>query len=300
MGSHSVVTTRALLSAHRGAAAQSGLRDNSWESLVAAVTLPVDYVEFDVHRTRDGEFVLHHLARVRDAEGRRLPIADHTYVELARAAGHDLVRFADALELLRANGKKAHIDFKFTSPWPLNLPPWTSYEAEAAEIALRVMGDPASFILTSLVDESVRLLRDWADLRSPGTLVGLSLGLGEWKHSPLQQVRIRISEVFPARRLARCRANLVVVQHRLADVRVLRWAGRHGIPVLVWTVDKPRKLRRFLADRRVWMVTSNHPARAQARALAAADPVGGLGPMAELAELADLAEPDGPSFGAIA
>ncbi|MEP9384764.1 glycerophosphodiester phosphodiesterase [Nocardioides sp. KR10-350] len=254
--------SRALLSAHRGAAAQLGLRDNSWESLEAAVALPVDYVEFDVHRTRDGEFVLHHLPSVRDAEGRRRAITELTYLEIAELTGQELVRFEDALALLRANGKLAHIDFKFSSPWPLNLPPWTSYEEEAAEIALRVMEDPTSFILTSLVDESVRLLRDWADVRSPGTLVGLSLGLGEWRLGLIRQVKLRASEVFPARRLERCRANLVVVQHRLADVRVLRWAARKKIPVLVWTVDEPRKLKRFMQDQRVWMVTSNHPARA--------------------------------------
>jgi glycerophosphoryl diester phosphodiesterase len=264
---------RALLSAHRGAAAQSGYRDNSWESLAAAVTLPVEYVEFDVHRTVDGEFVLHHLPRVRAADGQRYTIATSTYDELTAVAGAPLVRFADALALLRANGKSAHIDFKFASPWPLNQPPWTSYEVEAAEIALEIMGDPTAFILTSLVDDSVRLLRDWADGRSPGTLVGLALGLGEWRHGPIKQVKIRMSEVFPSRRVARCRANLVVVQHRLADVRVLRWAGRHGIPVLVWTVDKPRKLHRFLSDRRVWMVTSNHPGRAKILAAADAAPI---------------------------
>ncbi|MEX0428056.1 glycerophosphodiester phosphodiesterase [Nocardioides sp. DS6] len=253
---------RALLSAHRGAAAQLGLRDNSWESLEAAVALPVDYVEFDVHRTADGEFLLHHLSHLRDAEGRQRPIATHAAAELDALAGHRLVRYEEALGLLRAHGKKAHIDFKFASPWPLNLPPWVSYEEEAAEIALRVMTEPESFILTSLVDESVRLLRDWADLRAPGTLVGLSLGLGEWRLGLVQQVRLRASELFPARRLERCRANLVVVQHQLADLRVLRWAARKKLPVLVWTVDKPRKLRRFMDDQRVWMVTSNHPGRA--------------------------------------
>ena len=253
---------RALLSAHRGAAAQLGLRDNSWESLEAAVALPVDYVEFDVHRTADGEFVLHHLSHLRDEEGRKRIIARHTLAELSAIGGQPMVRYEDALHLLRAHGKKAHIDFKFASPWPLNLPPWVSFEEEAAEIALRVMVEPESFILTSLVDESVRLLRDWADLRAPGTLVGLSLGLGEWRLGLIGQIKLRASELFPARRLERCRANLVVVQHRLADVRVLRWAARKKLPVLVWTVDEPRKLRRFLDDGRVWMVTSNHPARA--------------------------------------
>ena len=35
-----------------------------------------------------------------------------------------------------------------------------------------------------------------------------------------------------------------------------------NIKVLVWTVDNPGRLRRFVYDKRVWMVTSNHPARA--------------------------------------
>jgi glycerophosphoryl diester phosphodiesterase len=258
----SIVTThRALLSAHRGAAGQLGLRDNSWEALEAAVALAVDYVEFDIHRTRDGRFVLHHVDHVRVGR-RKLYLRHLPAATLQALVGHDLVFYEDALRLLRSHGKKAHIDLKFASPLPLYADPEGAYELEAARIALEIMVEPSDFILTSLVDRSVRVLATWAAIESPGTLVGLSLGLGEWRLGLVPQLVLRHSEVFPARRLRRCGATLVVAQHRLASVRLLRWASRHGIPVLVWTVDRPRRLQRFLHDRRVWMVTSNHPSRA--------------------------------------
>jgi glycerophosphoryl diester phosphodiesterase len=257
--------TRALISAHRGAAGQLGLRDNSWESLEAAVRLPVDYIEFDVHRTADGRYVLHHLDHVR--RGRRKLYLRHLSARaVAELVGHPLVTYEDALTLLAAHGKKAHIDLKLVSPPDHYGRPGAAYELEAARTALRIMGSPEAFILTSLEDPSVAVLAKWAAVESPGTLVGLSLGrtifgLGWWG-----QVRLRHSELFPAGRLRRCGATLVVVQHRLASLRVLRWAGRQGLPVLVWTVDRPRKLRRYLTDRRVWMVTSNFPDRARGAA----------------------------------
>ena len=252
---------RALLSAHRGAAGQLGLRDNSWESLQAAVTLPVDYVEFDVHRTADGHYVLHHLDHVR--LGRRKLYLRHLSARaVAELLGHPLVSYQEALTLLAAHGKKAHIDLKLVSPPTLYGEPDAAFEIEAARTALRIMADPTAFILTSLEDRSVQVLAAWAAAESPGTLVGLALGrtifgLGWWG-----QVLLRRSELFPARRLRRCGATLVVVQHRLARLGVLRWAGRHSLPVLVWTVDRPRHLRRYLSDHRVWMVTSNFPDRA--------------------------------------
>lgn len=256
-----VSTHRALLSAHRGAAGQLGLRDNSWEALVAAVALAVDYVEFDVHRTSDGRFVLHHLDHVRVGR-RKLYLRHLPAASLQSLVGPDLVFYEDALRLLRRHGKKAHIDLKFGSPLPLYAAPEAAYELAAARLALEIMVEPSDFILTSLVDRSVRVLATWAAIESPGTLVGLTLGLGEWRLGLVPQIVLRHSELFPARRLRRCGATLVVAERRLASVRLLRWASRQGLPVLVWTVDRPRRLQHFLADHRVWMVTSNHPSRA--------------------------------------
>ena len=48
----------------------------------------------------------------------------------------------------------------------------------------------------------------------------------------------------------------------LAMLRLIRWTARIGVPLLVWTVDDPRLQRRLLRDDRVWMITTNWPARA--------------------------------------
>ncbi|MGJ9424119.1 VTT domain-containing protein [Aeromicrobium sp. CF3.5] len=238
---------RAMVSAHRGAARQSGSRDNSWESLVSAMQMPVEYVEFDLHRTADGEFVLHHGSRALGVDGRRRRISSSAYVELLEAGEGPLPRYRDGLELLSAHGKRAHIDLKFTDPTGGS----AADEIRAAEIALAVMGESSAFLITTLADASVRALRDWAEARSPGTLVGLSLGLHRWP-----------SALFPGRRLRRCGANAVAVDHRVGCFRLLTWAHRQNMPVLVWTVDEGRPLRRLLTDPRVWMVVTNHPGRA--------------------------------------
>jgi glycerophosphoryl diester phosphodiesterase len=252
---------RALLSAHRAAAAETGVRDNTREALEASVRMPVEFVEFDVHRTSDGQFVLTHDREV-TVLGIRHAVENLSAAVIEKAVGHTLVRYEDALRLLVAHDKKAHIDFKFVSPAQMYMRPETTFEVQAAATALSLMGSPESFILTTMEDISVDVLTAWTERHSPGTLVGLSLGRDVFHRNPFKAIRLRLSEVFPGRRFERCRANLVVVNWRLADLRVLRWASKQGLPVLVWTVDGHAPLAKYLNDHRVWMVTTNHPSRA--------------------------------------
>jgi glycerophosphoryl diester phosphodiesterase len=57
---------------------------------------------------------------------------------------------------------------------------------------------------------------------------------------------------------------VLVAHHLLARVRLLRWAHRREVRVLVWTVDSPRVVAAALRDPRVWMVTTNRPEAALA------------------------------------
>ncbi|MGJ9413729.1 VTT domain-containing protein [Aeromicrobium sp. CF4.19] len=237
---------RAMLSAHRGAAQQSGSRDNSWESLRAAVRMPVEYVELDLHRTADGEFVLHHGGRVLGLDGRHRRIRATTYADLLATGTYPLPRYRDALALLRAHGKRAHIDLKLVDSGGRE-----ADEITAAEIALDAMEDSSAFLITTLADRSVRVLRAWAERRSPGTLVGLSLGPHRW-----------LTALFPGGRLDRCGATLVAADHRIGGTRLLAWARRRNVPVMLWSVDDVPTLRRLLDDPWVWMVVTNHPGRA--------------------------------------
>lgn len=256
---HPISLPRVLISAHRGGCGRRREVENTLTAFEAAIAAGSDYVEFDIQRTADGEYLLTHDDLIR-FRGRSVRIADLSAATVDAVLGRR-VRYVEALALLARHGRKAHLDFKFASVPSTHADPDQSWEVEATQIALAHL--PASdFIVTTTEDASVRLLRDWADREDIHLIVGLSIGrhrltgMAWW-----QQVRWRVEELFPGRRVLASRANLLVAQRHLARARLLRWAHANNLPVLVWTVDNPAELRRLLADHRVWMVTSNFPER---------------------------------------
>jgi glycerophosphoryl diester phosphodiesterase len=72
--------------------------------------------------------------------------------------------------------------------------------------------------------------------------------------------KVRASELWPGVRYRHSRANVVVAHHWLARLRVRRFARRHGLPLLVWTVDTKRSLAYWMRPGRAWLVTTNEPA----------------------------------------
>ncbi len=252
-------TRRVLLSAHRGGVGRSRDVENTLAAFEAAVQMPIEYIEFDLQRTADGVFLLNHDDRVLVGGATRL-IAELTAAEVDAACG-PRVRYEAVLSLLAQAGRKAHLDLKFTSPPELYADPAATFEVDAVRIARSFLPE-SDFIVTTAEDKSVRAVRDWADAERVSVLVGLSIGRHRLTGMRLwEQVLWRIGEIFPGRRIHRSGANLVVAQRHLARVRLLAWAHKHNLPVLVWTVDNHKEMRRLLADARVWMVTSNFPER---------------------------------------
>ena len=197
------------------------------DAIETALRLGVDYVEFDLQRSADGSLVLHH--------------------DPIDVPPPDAVSYDDALALL-AGRSRAHLDVKFTGDGVV----------EAVAHAVEVLGTDR-LIVTTLDDRSVAAVRTWSDTHAPALLVGLSLGRGVSGSPVLRQVGVRVSELFPGRRYGRSRANLVVAHHFLARLTVARFARRHGLPLLVWTVDTAPSLRHWTRTGRAWLVTTNHP-----------------------------------------
>ncbi|MGB0099380.1 MAG: glycerophosphodiester phosphodiesterase [Nocardioides sp.] len=194
-----------------------------------AIALEADYVEFDVQRCSDGSLVLH-----------------HDPIDVAPA---DAVPYVEALDLL-AGRARAHLDLKFQGG-----------EVAAVAAAVERLGTDR-LLVTTLDDDSVRRVRDWADAEGHELLVGLSLGRGLKDIPVLHAIRVRFSELWPGLRYRRSRANVVVAHHWLARIRVRRFARRHRLPLLVWTVDTPRSLAYWIRPGRAWLVTTNEPSLA--------------------------------------
>ena len=253
-----MLTAGPLVSAHRGGAGADRDRENTLEAFRAAVAVDCEYVEFDVQRCRDGVHVLHHDDHVRDGD-RLVPVAGLTYARFAELADAHL-RLEDALEVLRER-KKAHLDLK---SWPGPAgggARWPGDDVALVAQVIEALG-AENVIVTTLEDESVRAVRAWSRSRYPDLLVGLSLGRDVAGSGLWRSAVTRGSELFPGRRLRRCDANLVVCHRTLARLWIAGWAHRRGLPLLVWTVDDPAELRRWLADPRAWTVTTNFPRRA--------------------------------------
>ena len=67
---------------HRGASALAP--ENTLLAIRVAIAHRLDYVEVDVHLSRDGQLVVHHDAQLVDQNGVRMPVAELTAAELAR------------------------------------------------------------------------------------------------------------------------------------------------------------------------------------------------------------------------
>ena len=243
-----------LLSAHKQGVGHNHAAENTIEGITAAANI-CDYVEFDVQRCGDGTFVLHHDGSVL-LDGKIRPIEALTYIEFVTATGTTCT-LEDACETLRGKAK-AHVDLKFTSPKVLYTTPLDTYEVEATQAIVSILG-ATNAIITTAEDVTVKAVRAWSIDAAPELLVGLSLGKVITHLATREQLKVRISEAFPARRLRRCHANLIVANKVLASISLVRYAARHNFPVLVWTVDDESELKKWLRDDRVWMVTTNFP-----------------------------------------
>lgn len=196
------------------------------EAIEAAIDLGADYVEFDVQRCADGSLVLLH--------------------DPVDVAPPGTLGYAEALELL-AGRIRLHLDLKVEGD-----------EVPVVAQAVDRLGAD-QLLVTTLDDDGVRAVRDWAEAQGHDLLVGLSLGRGLHDIPVLHGIRIRLTELFPRARYRHAGANLAVAHHWLARLRVRAFARRHRLPLLVWTVDTPRALAFWMRPRRAWLVTTNHP-----------------------------------------
>ena len=225
----------ALISAHRGGTPVDGVP--AAERYRQAIELGVDFVEFDVRRTRDGATVVVHDDRT--ASGR--DVRGLTYHELAEELGPEAMTLDDLLDVA-AGRVGLHLDLKETG-----------YEAEIVRAALD--RSPAERLVITSDDEAIHTIKE----QFPHVRAGLSIGEEVDRLAPWMKLRVRWSELFPRARLERSHADFVAVHQQLADLTVLGYCARHGMAAWVWTVDDERGIARFLADPRVTTLITNRP-----------------------------------------
>lgn len=234
-----------LVSAHRGGAGDDHSSQNTLAAFEAAIVAGSDYVEFDVRLTADGTPVVFHTDELSDGSERS--IAGHRLDEFT---GVVLVTLDEVLALIKGR-VKAHVDLKVRG-----------HEVLLVGHIVDVLG-VENVIITTAEDSSVRRLVAWSRQHADGLLVGLSSSPRSWR-GPWGRRLARLQSAFPRTRIWLSHANVVASHKSLARWWLRGYARRRGLPLLVWTVDRPVELDRWMNDPAVWIVTTNYPARALA------------------------------------
>jgi glycerophosphoryl diester phosphodiesterase len=226
------MSDRCLIIAHRGAwgtAVPNTPAENTLEAFDAAIALGADMIELDVRRTRDGQLIVFHDARVKAVPTSSLP---YDALTTRHTKGRPPL-LQDVLELTKDR-------------IALNLEIKESGYIEDTIALLRPFGLERCLV-SSFLDDVVRDAKTLApDLRT-----GLLVGTG---------FRKALSTRLPA-----TGADRLVLHRRLADATALAKAAAAGVRCVIWTVNAPRALDRYFGHAAVEGVITDRPALALQR-----------------------------------
>jgi glycerophosphoryl diester phosphodiesterase len=225
-----------LICAHRGSCGVAGLP--AAERYDRAIAIGVDFVELDLRRTADGLYVNYH----DDVTPSGRPTAGLKYADLKAELESEVLTLDELLDVV-AGRVGLHVDLKERG-----------CESEIVrQLLARITA--GRFVVTTGEVESIRGIKE----QYPTVRAGLTLGTDMRNARTLATVRERFSELFPAPRLERSRADFVAAHQQLARIRLLGYCARRHIDAWVWTVDEEKEIARFMADSRVTTLITNRP-----------------------------------------
>jgi glycerophosphoryl diester phosphodiesterase len=221
-----------LVIAHRGAwgrAAPNAPAENTLEAFEAAIALGADMIELDVRRTRDGHLIVFHDARVKAG-----PIGSLHYEALTAKGAKSRPPLLQEVLALTKDRIALNLEIKEAG-----------YIEETIAL-LRPFGLDRCLV-SSFLDDVV-----WEAKRlAPELRTGLLVGTGFRRAL--------------AQRVGAAKADCLVLHRRLATLQGLAQAAAAGVPCVIWTVNGPRAMDRYLSHAAVEGLVTDRPGLALAR-----------------------------------
>ena len=226
-----------LVAAHRGGAAL--WPENSLLAFRSAIALGVDFLEFDLHLTGDGEVIVLHDPTLERTTTGRGPVGDLKLADLApvrlrtrdgAATGEPVPTFAAVLDL--------------AAPASVGLLPEIKLDAKGRRYPgieekvlglLRARGLFERATVQAFQPETIRRLREL----DPKVRTMVLVSRGE-----VERDRARPAEAV--RRARDLGATDLGMNHRLIDADVIAAARAAGIRLSAWTVNEEADLRRMI------------------------------------------------------
>jgi glycerophosphoryl diester phosphodiesterase len=231
---------RPLCIGHRGAAALAP--ENTLRSFRAGVEAGADIIEFDVLGLGSGELVVAHSEELHEvSHGAAGGTLRGLTLDEVRAVAPDLPTLEESLAFFAREAPEigVHVDLK------------DGAEAESLLAALRGFGLVERTLVSSFHRTATRLLAR----AEPALRTGVSFPEDRLRISgrpgSTPVIRAGLHTVRPAMPvlgrtlLARSGASALALHHSLVGPRLMGWARARGVPVVAWTVDDPRDMRRL-------------------------------------------------------
>ncbi len=217
---------------HRGA--RGTQLENSLASIEQALTLDLDAIEFDIHRTKDDVLVVMHDATTKRTAGEDVRIADVTYAELQAIRLKNGQEIPTAEAVLRLAGKRLiYIDIKDSGTVSLLVQ------------LLKKYPDPEIVVVSSLVDEllAIKKLRP----QTPTYLYFYK------KEHPI------IRPIWMVRESRRAQAHGLAMDRLLINPLTYWLACRQKLEMYVYPISSLRMARFFLFLYPTMDIATSHP-----------------------------------------
>lgn len=211
---------------HRGARAYEP--ENTLLSFKKALELGVDAVELDVRRTKDGEIVVIHDAKVDRTTNGKGPVSELTLREIKQLVtekGEKIPTLEEALDFL---DKKVKILIELKE---------IGFEKKVLSL-IHEKGLEKNVIIVSFLEEALRKVRELKDEVETGL--------------------IYVRHKNPIKAALELRANYLLPLYRFTHTANVQKAHEKGLKVIVWTINKQEEVAEY-AKKGVDGIASDRP-----------------------------------------
>lgn len=227
--------------AHRGASAYE--KDNTLESFKRAIDMGVDFLEFDIRKTKDNVFIAYHDPKL----GRKL-IRNTSYSDLNKLGKKKKgLRIPKVEDIVNICKDKENICFD------VHLKEADS-AIETAHLMDKLVGENRVLITSEHMDALVQIRKKFPKLK---------LGYIMLRENPLifiiKLIKLRMFPRSLIKSLQKKNINFLVPYYGFVGKRTLKEAKKANVKILPWTLNQKRVIRRFLKMDEVYGILTDKP-----------------------------------------
>ena len=226
--------SKRVVQAHRGA---SGYEyQNTIKAFDKAIELNSDAIELDIRKTKDNQIVVFH-----DPTFYEKHINDYLFNELNQKAKQDNFEVPLLIDVLKLYKGKILLDIEIKEE---------GYEEEILKMILSVL-DYKEFNIRSFSEKTIRTIKELDKEVYSILLIGVQY--------PKYGFFSRIAELFPRAKVRRSKCDAVSPNYQLIRLCYVQRMHLLKKPVLAWTVNDEKIMKRMFFKAKVDGIVTNYP-----------------------------------------